>query len=536
MNQCVDRILQIIRKNKERIRRHLESLDEVFLVTDNLDFYDIKLIEKALLDGKATDIDLFSFTEKGVRMVKMTDDIYNELNNLIPRDVEKLIMPGAIFKLNTIMSDFPKLKEVVSSAFFSLNGNTLDDELAKVIKINFPTDGRIGELFSKNFIASYLYSPRIGINRVEIFDRRNDSDRLFSSEVVAIDYDSLKKINDIRISKLDIKEIILFLDWLKQEDYEVRSVTLALENKTIPDIELLEDYLDVFNISIDYGEYVKTSYEDFVSMRATIDWYKEIIMSSDLSPFEQLIFAYDIMKTFTYNEGDNSIDSRCVPNIIRTGSIVCVGYSKMLEMIINELGIKSVSLVVAPTKDEAGHQRVAVKLDDDKYDIHGLFAVDATWDRGNDELSLVENSDGRQVVRRRGRRDGDKIIEEYDALTLYNCFLVPYSDYKKIFGDEEVPDIFKIFEKNVGYDYDYFEGCGIEFKKLFDNIDKNYIKNYIHNSEKPSLDKFKKALSVVRKAEGYKAEEVAELVDKTVELNQMLDDSDVFFKKEGINK
>lgn len=536
MNQCIDRIIQIIRENKDKIRRHLESLDEISIVADNLEFSEMKEIGNRIIEGDVADSELLSFTDNGIRMVEITDDVLNELKELIPVNIEKIVAPTAAFKINCKMSDFPKLKEFISSSYFELGENTLEEELSRVVEMNFPTEGRLGELFKNDFIVSYLHAEQFNLDSVEVFDRRNETDSFLSSNVVSMTLKSEKEISNLVISNLDIEEVGLLFEWLKRKEYEVGDVTLILENKSIPNIELLEDYLDVFNISIDYGEYVKASYEDFVSMRATIDWYKEIIMSSDLSPFEQLIFAYDIMKTFTYNEGDNSIDSRCVPNIIRTGNIVCVGYSKMLEMIINELGIKSVSLVVAPTKDEAGHQRVAVKLDDDKYDIHGLFAVDATWDRGNDELSLVENSDGRQVVRRRGRRDGDKIIEEYDALTLYNCFLVPYSDYKKIFWDEEVPDIFKIFEKNVGYDYDYFEGCGIEFKKLFDSIDKNYIKNYIYNSEKPSLDKFKKALSVVRKAEGYKAEEVAELVDKTVELNQMLDDSDVFFKEEGINK
>lgn len=536
MSQCSDRIIQIIRKNKEKIKKHLESLKEICLVADNLSFMEKIFMEKELLDGNVTDIVLFSFIDSGIRMTEMTDDIFNELKSLIPKSVEVFVIPESILKLNCKMSDFPRLKEFVSSSYFDLSENTLDDELANVKRVKFPTEGELGKLFLEDFIVSYLHDGRIGLDSVEVYDRRDDSDSLLSSGILSITLDSKMVIKNLKIRKLSIKEVSLILEWLKKEKNEFLDVTLVLENKTNSDIELLEYYLDDFNISIDYGEYIKASYEDFVSMRATIDWYKEIVTVNDLSPFEKLIFAYDIMKTFTYKEGDNLEDSRCVPNIIRTGNIVCVGYSKMLEMIINEMGIKSVGISIAPTKDEAGHRRVAVKLDDDKYDIHGLFATDATWDRGIDELSLVENVDGQQVIRRSGRREGDKVIKEYDALALYNCFLIPYSDYQKIFWDEEVPDIFKIFERNIGYDYDYFDGCSMEFKKLFGSIDKSYIKNYICNSEKPSLEKFREALSVVRKAEGYVADEVPMLVDDTITLNQMLDESGVFFMEEGINK
>lgn len=536
MNICIDRIIQIIRENKDDIRKHLAILDDICIASDNLYISELEDLGEKIFRGEADDSELFSLTENGLRMAEITDDVLNELKELIPTDIEKLIVPATAFKIVSKISDFPNLREVVSNEYFDLKKNTFEEELKSVIKLEIPIEGNIGELFKNDFVVSYTHARKFDINKVEIFDKRNDTDSFFNSGIVDMSFKSEKKIYNLRIKNLAAEEIILFFEWLKKEEYEVEGVILKVKNESIPNIELLEKYTAEFNILIDYGEYIKTSYDDFVAMRAAIDWYKEIIKNNDLSPFETLIFAYDILKTFTYQEAEDLDDSRFVPNIIRTGNIVCVGYSKLLEMIINELGIKSVPISIPGSNGENGHQRVMVRLDDDKYDIHGLFAVDATWDRNANQLSLVENEFGMHSVRKRDKKEGDIVIKEYDSLSLYNFFLIPYKDYQKVFWDEKLPNIFKIFDTGIGYDYDYFDGCSAEFRKLFDIIDKTYIKNYIYYSEKPNLDKFREALSVVRRAEGYIDEEISEIVDDTIEINKMLDDCGVFFKKEGINK
>lgn len=536
MNQCIDRIIQIIRENKDKIRRHLESLDEISIVADNLEFSEMKEIGNRIIEGDVADSELLSFTDNGIRMVEITDDVLNELKELIPVNIERIVVPATLFKIVSKISDFPNLREFISNEYSDFKENTLEEELKSVIKLEIPIEGKIGELFKNDFVVCYTHAEQFDLDRVEVFDRRNETDSFLSSNVISMALKSEKEIYNLRIKNLAVEEVILFLEWLKKEEYEVDGVILEVKNETLPNIELLEKYAAEFNILIDYGEYIKTSYDDFLAMRAAIDWYKEIIKTNDLSPFETLIFAYDILKTFPYQEAEDLDDSRFVPNIIRTGNIVCVGYSKLLEMIINELGIKSVPISIPGSNGKNGHQRVMVRLDDDKYDIHGLFAVDATWDRNANQLSLVENEFGTQSVRKRDRMEEDKVIKEFDSLSLYNFFLIPYKEYHKVFWDEKLPDIFKIFETSIGYDYDYFDGCNVEFRQLFDTIDKTYIKNYIYHSEKPNLDKFREALSVVRRAEGYIDEEISEIVDDTIEINKMLDDCGVFFKEEGINK
>ena len=115
MNQCIERINQIIREKKDKIKAHLDGLTEVSIVSDNLLSFEMKEIENRILKGNISDSELLSFTDNGIRMVELTADVFTELKELIPKDIEKLIIPGTIFKTNSKMSDFPKLKEFISS-------------------------------------------------------------------------------------------------------------------------------------------------------------------------------------------------------------------------------------------------------------------------------------------------------------------------------------------------------------------------------------------------------------------------------------
>ena len=71
MNQCIDRIIQIIRKNREEIRKHLAGLDEICIVSDSLSYEEMEDKAKELSEGKVSDALLFSLTDKGIRWEKL---------------------------------------------------------------------------------------------------------------------------------------------------------------------------------------------------------------------------------------------------------------------------------------------------------------------------------------------------------------------------------------------------------------------------------------------------------------------------------
>lgn len=199
-------------------------------------------------------------------------------------------------------------------------------------------------------------------------------------------------------------------------DYEV----LDKLNKKV-EIRVRKDSLETLN------------WEDFRGLTEAMKWYRTIIKDYPLSPVEKLAFAYDILKTFKYNETQNndSMESREPYKIIKTGHIVCAGYTAMLEEIFRELddNIKIDNFGVTCYEDDdetvlGEHSRTIAIIDDKKYDIKGAYALDATWDSFKEE----------------GK---EKIDSDYTALDLYRYFMIPFSNYKKVFEHDSDIGFFK---------------------------------------------------------------------------------------------
>ena len=123
--------------------------------------------------------------------------------------------------------------------------------------------------------------------------------------------------------------------------------------------------------------------------------YQMVEPACNLSPFERYIYAYNVVKQYKqYKENEkNKSASRELYAILENEYMVCVGYSHMLEDLLNKSGIKSIyrSMGVDDSydkKDEKevvkinwnGHARRLVYINDPKYGIDGFYVADPTWD------------------------------------------------------------------------------------------------------------------------------------------------------------
>lgn len=114
------------------------------------------------------------------------------------------------------------------------------------------------------------------------------------------------------------------------------------------------------------------------------------IKESNLSPYEKFIAVYNIVKQFKpYKENDEFLDdSRYLRYILNNEYIVCVGFQSLLETLLHKVGIPVMDINVK-VDDEykenegsnlSGHSKNLIKIDDDKYNIHGIYIADSTWD------------------------------------------------------------------------------------------------------------------------------------------------------------
>lgn len=331
----------------------------------------------------------------------------------------------------------------------------------------------------------------------------------------------VQEIDVIEFYSTDFDDIITIINKLKSKNIKINTIHIKCENKTYPRFNALKSacegcetkvnyfpHGDVY-CNLEFKEKESCTLDEFITLRATIDYYLDLIKSNDLSPFEQMIFVYDIIKSFKYEDDkSNSNNSRRLHNIVKTGKIVCLGYAIFVAQLLKELGINAAECGVRcslsdqedyhnthPEEIEQNHSRTLVKLDDNKYNIHGVFCSDPTYDSSPEE-----------------------------SLNLYNFFLLHYNEYIETFPRDTLPELFYFYWHNIQqtpYLLDeyfilknfYLNGEQM-LNELFEKIPNSKLISEYLDCESISVEKFTNALRVVRKCEGYPEDSIEEEVNK----------------------
>lgn len=244
--------------------------------------------------------------------------------------------------------------------------------------------------------------------------------------------------------------------------------------------QLLSNYdissLYSYDIKIDYQENnheikINKLYETSI----IINNITKEIEKYDLSPLEKIIYAYDKAKSREYKESEeNKSNSRDLDKILQGDSIVCVGFSNLFNAILKCLRINATPFVSLQNK----HQRSLVYIEDDKYNIKGIYVFDPTNDS----------------------RHSDSYIDNYDyfALTLKNSEISHPTD---IYDYISIPfvEILRSYDSGKIEDFEKYEDIMSELEKLF-NFAKEpsyqefeeIVRNYIYASSSSKL----KALNI----------------------------------------
>lgn len=531
----------------------------------------------------------YDVLKDGLEVFISIDDFMNDIKDHIPKSITKLDISLEYFMKNIdFFSSFSNLsilfirdnslltKEMLDEIsqktsikhIFTNNIKLISFEDINEKNLSFISDiavykdivieeiHRFREKSDKIYIKSFdLDSKRISklYSLVNVNDKKEVCIRLSNGSVYNISFSDNKIIENIEVKSENVNDVKLFYNYLIKRGYEIKKIELVIINKNYDklDISSLEEVLLNTNLTIDYGKSELASYEEFNGLVASIKWYREIIDDGNLSPVEKVMYAYDIMKTFYYNESDISKKNSRYPHlIVKTGDIVCVGYSYFLMEILNGIddNIKVIESGVG-CHDKHGnfldwHSRNLVRLDDDKYNIHGVFVLDVTWDsvKGDGYTSLLK----------------DKNVNDYNALDLYKFFLVPFSNYTDIFPWDTLPKLFQyyyeiikneekveILKKDISLLLINKGEFRKELKSFFgEEIDDEKIEKYF-KVERPSLQAFKEILYNVRLAEGYSEEEAKKEVERVVKVNMaaieiMKDkeqfDMQFFDDKKGVSK
>ena len=411
-----------------------------------------------------------------------------------------------------------------------------------------------------DYIVKYIKEHIDSCDNVSTIYLENSKNKMIDSGAITFDLEngSIKNINIPKINSLE--EVDNLLSLLDNNLVSYNQANIKMENKTYDGLEDMCEKYKGKDIECSYGAAVPASLDDFTSMRSTIDYFKSIVPDC-LSPVEKAMFLFDEVKSFSYKENNSDLSkSRYIPTIVSTGNIVCAGYANFLVELMKECGIKAdtMNAEINLGKQVAGHSRVIAKIDDPKYNLHGLYIFDPTWNSKKDNLAEVKIN-GNLYMNRfndsdRSNPENKEIINEYDVMSDYRFFMIPLSDFEKVFKNENNNFLLsEIREGNIEEDVDNINNGNKdkillynEIKYFFgDNANKEDVKSYIQEKGFET-DDFIKCLNIVKDAEGYKNEtekvvrESAEIRNNfgtnprnKDELNKILDNE---FNKEENNK
>lgn len=504
----------------------------------------------------------------------LTEEIVSDIINNLNRNIKKLSLPTRFIKnnidflsrlniseltitgyhditeemLNQIQEKTSIRKIFVDNHFYSsidsdlfaqetTTGISLYGDIVIVPDVSGEITDEI-ELVSKNLDNKQMKKLYEKLNLTKIPSEINISRQKYRSAY-------LIKINDgnvsIKVSDNTIDNVESLYHFFTKNGYNVKKILLDLKN--IDDLysknySFLNNLKKDTEIIIDNGHVDYLTCEEFQSQIEGIKWYREIIKQSDLSPFEKLIFAYDIMKTFPYREKEkHSADSRNPGKILNDRYIVCSGYTSMLDEILKDMDANirhtavSVNCFDSEGEYRGSHSRSLIDINDEKYDIHGSFFLDSTWDSISDKKQEYYGHD-------------------YTALDLYRYFLVPYSEYKEVFPNDSLPSVFKNKELNASFSS---EALNREIEKIKEKVKENeeeqkkskFVANVnpqeelmsyssgdmyrdktldqindAFNQNRISYNKLLEAIRNVRLAEGYPQESIDAEIEKISKINK----------------
>lgn len=527
--------------------------------------------------------------DDGIELPFPCSAFLEELKKHIPTTVEKVSLPISMYTdLPNFFTRFSNLKTIGISNYGKFDREELD-QIYKYSNVTDIEDSSMyfGELPSGlNSITADYEMIECKYKNINIHIKNNKIDSIDSINSIKnitivsdnIDYNQIlemmskySNVKDFEIKcpnnmgykirvdnkeiQLDIdnnnpKAIVDFYNYFQQHNYDISRITFSINNseKNYYDIDYAElDKLSKkINLEARYSIIEKGSYEQFRTMIEGIKWYRNIINESNLSPVEKVAMAYDIMKTFQYKEVNDDEDksiSRNPNTIMETGNIVCVGYTSMLQEVFkyldNNIKIDNFGVTCYDEEDKfrGYHSRSIVRIDDDKYNIHGIYALDATWD------SIKRN--GKEVFG-----------NDYDALSLYHYFLVPIHEYKKTFKYDSTPKLFdnnlKSFndgiskndlesqinlvdglkEKNNLVKEDLSDFDSVIINLFGKDTSKKQIFEYL-NARKISFEEILSIVYNTRKAEGYSGEYLENEIEKIRRINSRYYGIDVNLEEEN---
>lgn len=189
----------------------------------------------------------------------------------------------------------------------------------------------------------------------------------------------------------DINYIVQRFTIIKEKASYAFHIIIEAENQNFTDLEIaffmeLEAKLKARGMIISFNGGYKKDYTlaELIQADKTLDHIINKINSFGFSPFEKYLYIYHYLANKKFKKedivGEENYKPRDVISVMTSDYIVCEGYARLMKYLCDNVGITCICQTLTVNKGLEKHMNNLVYLDDDKYDIHGLYYADVTWD------------------------------------------------------------------------------------------------------------------------------------------------------------
>jgi len=504
-------------------------------------------------DGYGTYINPLFFAKYKDKIIKLiTETIYST-------NLSHLTIPNWLFSDD--LFEYVINNKNISVTFKDIK---LDDEKIKRLKEHeidayLQINGERKQISSKYIFLYYTKEKFKSLSELSI-SLKDLKDEDFDNLIYLPDNCEITiKLNST--NELDyLNSVKQFLDKLDKLDknFTIKIKVIRRSNfKKVFDNKYNNLNLIIDNDSHDY------EYDEYIEEEKKLEELVEPIKNANLSPLEKYLGVYNIVKNFKkYKESENNTDeSRYLRYILNGEYIVCVGYAKLLVELLDKVGIKAITFstdvdtsyddgftLEEKTVEFAGHRRVIVSIDDYKYNVHGLYMADPTWDNSLDNNLLnhaLMTYDKMQISRRMFSLNNFNIIldihnfKEFNAQV--NFFLKKYLKRDEEFYSRQTSSYQEIVLKsykdvcNSIINSIITEECYEEFINLLKDckVENDYINlltklgNYLltrtNNYIKDEII-LEASMESIRKTKGYEESKLREIEEMTKKQYKLSDE------------
>ena len=187
-----------------------------------------------------------------------------------------------------------------------------------------------------------------------------------------------------------------------------------------------------------YNEGKEMTLKELIEMYHKLLTLIKDVKDKNYSPAEKLFYAYNIVKSRIYKKEEKHEDetiSRNLAEILKCKKIVCEGFANFLLGLCEVLEIPTEKIIwIHKSKRKAGHDTVAVYLNDEKYNIHGIYAIDPTWDSKENEKDTTYKQYIRHFLVPMNMEKNEKAKSNIipNVSCSYYRFFISYDLYQKL--------------------------------------------------------------------------------------------------------